>query len=210
MQYPCNIFIRRSVKITHCDSVILKWKVPGGGGGVGGAKQPPFAMVTSSIAISPDQDLPLTPSNVTWTWKKIISLHTCTIGKKDLDTNSWMEPFRAFSLVLQKFDQISNNLSACCDHFWHMLPEPYNSSLGTQRFGAYSQEFMKKVEDRRFSNYDCNPKVRNCYQKRLTRPLEEIGTFASIHLFPWLPDLVKTFLLPLYTFRVPTDVPNMW
>ena len=104
----------------------------------------------------------------------------------------------------------TNNLSACCDHFWHMLPEPYNSSLGTRRFGAYSQEFMKKVEDRRFSNYDCNPKVRNCYQKRLTRPLEEIGTFASIHLFPWLPDLVKTFLLPLYTFRVPTDVPNMW
>ena len=36
-----------------------------GGAGVGGAKQPPFAMVTSSIAISPDQELPLTPSNVT-------------------------------------------------------------------------------------------------------------------------------------------------
>ena len=144
MQYPCNIFIRRSVKITHCDSVILKWKVPGGGGGVGGAKQPPFAMVTSSIAISPDQDLPLTPSNVTRTWKKIISLHTCTIGKKDLDTNSWMEPFRAFSFVLQKFDQISNNLSACFDHIWHILPEPYNSSLGTRRFRAFSQDFHEK------------------------------------------------------------------
>ena len=144
MQYPCNIFIRRSVKITHCDSVILKWKVPEGGGGVGGAgvggaKQPPFAMVTSSIAISPDQDLPLTPSNVTWTWKKIISLLT-----NSLDTNSLMEPFRAFSFVLQKFDQISNNLSACFDHIWHILPEPYNSPLGTRRFRAYSQDFHEK------------------------------------------------------------------
>lgn len=133
MQYPCYIFIRKSVKITHCDSVILKWKVPGGGGGVGGAKQPPFAMVTSSIAISPDQDLPLTPSNVTWTWKKIISLHTCTIGKKDLDTNSWMEPFRAFSLVLQKFDQISNNLSACM--LWPFLT---HATRAIQQLSTYT------------------------------------------------------------------------